>query len=70
MPFITEELWHALYNGQPPAKSIALSRYPQPLEEALDPPLKRRWRTLQELIVTLRALRKDLEVPEREAGRS
>src|SRR6185503_11534325 len=34
MPFITEELWHAVYDGNPPAKSIALSRYPQVLEEA------------------------------------
>ena len=24
MPFITEELWHAVYDGKPPAKSIAL----------------------------------------------
>ncbi len=29
MPFLTEEIWHALYNGAPPAKSIALTRYPQ-----------------------------------------
>jgi valyl-tRNA synthetase len=29
MPFITEDIWHALYNGNPPAKSIALSQYPQ-----------------------------------------
>ena len=28
MPFITEEIWHALYDGNPPAKSIALTRYP------------------------------------------
>ena len=26
MPFITEELWHAVYDGNPPAKSIALTR--------------------------------------------
>ncbi len=30
MPFLTEEIWHALYAGLPPAKSIALTRYPQP----------------------------------------
>ena len=24
MPFLTEEIWHALYDGNPPAKSIAL----------------------------------------------
>ncbi len=28
MPFITEELWHAIYEGNLPAKSIALSSYP------------------------------------------
>ncbi len=29
MPFITEELWHAFYDGKPPAKSIALMPYPR-----------------------------------------
>ncbi len=29
MPFITEELWHAVFDGKPPAKSIALVAYPQ-----------------------------------------
>ena len=29
MPFITEEIWHAVYDGNPPAKSIALTQYPQ-----------------------------------------
>ncbi|MGC1360527.1 MAG: valine--tRNA ligase [Silvibacterium sp.] len=66
MPFITEELWHAIYNGHPPAKSIALSRYPQPLEEALDSAVEAEMTTLQDLIVTIRGLRKDLEIPERE----
>jgi len=66
MPFLTEELWHALYDSMPPAKSIALTRYPQPLEEALDPAVEAEMATLQELIVTIRALRKDLDVPERE----
>ncbi|MGA3160473.1 MAG: valine--tRNA ligase [Terracidiphilus sp.] len=32
MPFLTEELWHAVYDGKPPAKSIALTRYPAPLK--------------------------------------
>ena len=66
MPFLTEELWHAVYDGRPPAKSIALTRYPQPLEEALDIAVEAEMATLQELIVTIRAMRKDLEVPERE----
>ena len=28
MPFITEEIWHALYDGKPPLKSVALAPYP------------------------------------------
>jgi valyl-tRNA synthetase len=64
MPFITEELWHAVYDGKPPAKSIALSRYPQVLEEALDAAVDSDMGQLKELIVTLRALRKDLQVSE------
>jgi len=28
MPFITEEIWHALYNSNPPERSIALMHYP------------------------------------------
>ncbi|MGA7313324.1 MAG: valine--tRNA ligase [Silvibacterium sp.] len=66
MPFITEELWHAVYGGRPPAKSIALSRYPQAFDEALDDAVENEMATLQELIVNIRALRKDLEIPERE----
>ena len=34
MPFLTEEIWHAVYDGNPPAKSIALTRYPQAAETA------------------------------------
>jgi valyl-tRNA synthetase len=67
MPFITEELWHAVYDGEPPAKSIALSRYPQPLDEALDDAVEGEMGTLQELIVNIRAARKEMGVPEKEA---
>ncbi len=34
MPFITEEIWHAIYDGKPPLKSIALAAYPQADESA------------------------------------
>jgi valyl-tRNA synthetase len=67
MPFITEELWHAVYDGNPPAKSIALSRYPQADKDHIDTATESGMAKLQELIVTVRALRKDLEVPERES---
>ena len=66
MPFITEELWHALYDGKPLAKSIALTRYPQPDAKAIDPDVEGGMADLQEMIVTTRGLRRDLEVPERE----
>ena len=66
MPFLTEEIWHALHNGNPPAKSIALTRYPQPADLPVDPRAEEALTTLQELIVTVRALRKELGVPERE----
>jgi valyl-tRNA synthetase len=67
MPFLTEELWHAVYDGRTPAKSIALTRYPQPMEEALNVAVEADMAQLQELIVMVRALRKDLDVPERES---
>jgi valyl-tRNA synthetase len=67
MPFITEEIWHALYDQRAPAKSIALTRYPQPIVEHIDPEIEQQMTMLQQMIVTLRALRKELDVPEREA---
>jgi valyl-tRNA synthetase len=65
MPFLTEELWHALYDRNPPAKSIALTRYPQPAE--IDRRAHIEFAALQDLIVSVRALRKDLGVEEKAA---
>ena len=66
MPFLTEELWHALYEGHPPAKSIALTKYPQAADFAADDSSVAAMTTMQELITTVRALRKELGVPEKE----
>jgi len=68
MPFITEEIWHALYNDVPPAKSIALTRYPQAADFPMDPAAVSEMEILQQLIVTVRALRKEIGVPEKEAA--
>ncbi|QHS52046.1 valine--tRNA ligase [Edaphobacter sp. 12200R-103] len=68
MPFLTEELWHALYEGKAPAKSIALTRYPQSKDFAADEASVTAMATLQDLITTVRALRKELGVPEKEAA--
>jgi valyl-tRNA synthetase len=67
MPFITEEIWHALYNGASPMpKSIALTRYPQAADFSADPIAESAMKTLQDLIVTVRSIRKEQEVPEKE----
>jgi len=65
MPFITEEIWHALYDGNPPAKSIALTTYPQAAPEGIDIAAQRDMNTIQELIVEIRTLRKEQGVEEK-----
>ncbi|MGB7547471.1 MAG: valine--tRNA ligase, partial [Terracidiphilus sp.] len=66
MPFLTEEIWHALYDGNPPAKSIALTSYPQSSQSLIDRETEVQMRDLMFLITELRAIRKDLSVPERQ----
>ena len=67
MPFITEEIWHALYENHPPAKSIALSRYPQPQADLLDDDAEQQMGRMQELIVAVRDMRRQLGVEEKAA---
>jgi valyl-tRNA synthetase len=63
MPFITEELWHALYDGAPPEKSIALTSFPAavPSDVIVDVHMTQ----LQELITSVRVVRKELGVEEK-----
>jgi valyl-tRNA synthetase len=76
MPFLTEELWHAVYDGYTPATSVALTKYPlgdpkyqmdagtefagQVADDFQDMNL------LQNLITDVLALRKAKGVPENE----
>jgi valyl-tRNA synthetase len=62
MPFITEEIWQAMYEGQPPLKSIALAGYPQADEKQFDLAAETEMAILQDLIVTVRNLRAELKV--------
>ncbi len=62
MPFITEEIWHAVYDGRPPAKSIALVSYPQSNEKELDAGAETEMSILQDLIMSVRNLRAELKV--------
>jgi valyl-tRNA synthetase len=67
MPFITEEIWHAFYDGQPPARSIALMPYPIAAKSSIDEAAERDMAQLQSLIVAVRSARKNAGVPERES---
>jgi valyl-tRNA synthetase len=64
MPFLTEEIWHALYDGNPPAKSIALTSYPAGTEHLHEEAVLD-MAGLQSFIVEVRALRKEIGVEER-----
>ncbi|HEX8924417.1 MAG TPA: class I tRNA ligase family protein, partial [Terriglobales bacterium] len=62
MPFLTEELWHAVYDGAPPKKSIALSTYPQAEPKQIDTHAETEMAILQDLIVSVRNLRAELKI--------
>jgi len=65
MPFLTEELWHAVYDGETPAKSIALTRYPVAGDENLDDAALTDMGFLQSLVTGIRSVRKDNGVEEK-----
>src|SRR6266404_4996315 len=62
MPFITEEIWQAIYEGNPPLKSIALTGYPQADEKQFDLGAETEMAILQDLIVNVRNVRAELKV--------
>ena len=61
MPFITEEIWHALYQQKPPTKSIALSRFPLGKQSASSSAIEE-MQILQDLIAGIRNRRAELEI--------
>ena len=62
MPFLTDELWHAVYDGAPPKKSIALATYPQSEPKQIDTLAETEMAILQDLIVSVRNLRAELKI--------
>ena len=62
MPFITEEIWHAMYTGTPPLKSIALAAYPSADDAQIGLAAETHMSILQDLIVSVRNLRAELKV--------
>jgi valyl-tRNA synthetase len=65
MPFLCEELWHALYENHPPRKSIALTDYPQSRQDLQNGLAEQQMVRIQELIVAVRDLRRNLGVEEK-----
>ncbi len=66
MPFICEELWHAVWDGNPPKKSIALAFFPNPRATSDEKPaVITEMELLQSLITEVRALRKEIGVEEK-----
>src|SRR5438067_4492325 len=66
MPFITDEIWHAIYDGKPPSKSLALASYPQADKNQIDETAETQMAILQDLIVSVRNLRAELKVETKE----
>ena len=64
MPFITEEIWHAVYDGNPPAKSIALTYYP-PIQGVIDVTSQTEMELLRAIVAEIRGLRKEIGVEEK-----
>ncbi|MGZ4867188.1 MAG: class I tRNA ligase family protein, partial [Candidatus Angelobacter sp.] len=62
MPFITEEVWHAMYDGKPPARSIALARYPELDQRWLSDKAEEQMAVLQDLIEKVRNMRAEMKV--------
>ena len=62
MPFITEEIWHAFYDGKPPLKSIAMAPYPQPDAAQMSDEAEQQMSILQDLIVGVRNVRAELKL--------
>ena len=62
MPFITEEIWQAIYEGRPPLKSIALAPYPQVDKEQIDHMSETDMAILQDLIVSVRNIRAEQKI--------
>jgi valyl-tRNA synthetase len=66
MPFITEEIWHAIYDGKPAKPSIALTRFPQANPQQIDTQSEIDMAILQDLIVAVRNIRAELGVTQKE----
>src|SRR5579863_1873817 len=66
MPFITEEIWYAIYDENPPLKSIAMAAYPKANDQQMDLAAETDMAILQDLIVSVRNTRAELKVEQKQ----
>ncbi|MGB7554971.1 MAG: valine--tRNA ligase [Candidatus Korobacteraceae bacterium] len=62
MPFITEEIWHAVYDGKPPTKSIALAAYPKVDPAQVDAAAETEMAIMRDLVEGVRNIRAELKI--------
>jgi valyl-tRNA synthetase len=62
MPFITEEIWQAIYEEKPELKSIALAPYPLADDTQVNLAAETEMAILQDLVVSIRNLRAELKI--------
>jgi valyl-tRNA synthetase len=60
MPFITEEIWHAIYDGNPPLKSISLLEYPKANDGQISDEAETEMAIVQDLIQAVRNVRAEI----------
>jgi valyl-tRNA synthetase len=65
MPFLTEEIWHVIYDDAPPERSIALTAFPTKQDGQEAPQVFAEMTLLQSFITEVRALRKEAGVEEK-----
>jgi len=64
-PFITEEIWHHLYNGGTEGNhpSLLMAKWPGCQEEMIDENLEETLRRVQDVVTSIRNIRSEMNVP-------
>ena len=63
MPFVTEEIWQKLPKQDGAPESIMLAAWPEPNSGAIDESAERAMETVQEMVVAVRNIRGEMNVP-------
>lgn len=62
MPFLTEELWHGLFDA-PASRSISVTAAPVANPETIDAPIEARFELLQNIVEAIRRQRAEMGIP-------